>query len=142
MYLYVLNKGISSTKKIGQTAVFAVVVLEISFSKEHIDCVCHAICLKFHLEPSWNHLEPMVNKFGQRFRKTIFEDLKKRLKKDWKDVMQVSQPGQSWHCLELFARAKTHSICNLYPWIIQHSCGMLRNISLFDLFLDDVLAYL
>ena len=74
-------------------------VLEISFSKEQIDRVCHAICLKFHLEPSWNHLEPMVNPFGQRFfRKTIFENLKKRLKKDWKDVMQVSQPGQSWHC--------------------------------------------
>ena len=102
MYLYVLNKGILSTKKIGQTAqtaVFAVVVLEISFSKEQIFRVCHAICLKFHLEPSWNHLEPMVNPFGQRFfRKTIFENLKKRLKKDWKDVMQVSH----WTVMALF----------------------------------------
>lgn len=74
-------------------AVFAVVVLEISFSKEQIDSVCHASCLKFHLEPSWNHLE-ISGAHGQPVWSTLQEDNFRELEEAFEKGLEGCHAGE------------------------------------------------
>jgi len=90
------------------------------------------------LEPSGAHGQPVWSTF---FQEDNFRELEEAFEKGLEGC-HAGEPTGTVMALLLFARAKIHSICNLYPQIIQHSCGMLRKISLIDLFLDDVLAYL
>ena len=87
------------------------------------------------LEPSGAHGQPV---WSMLFQEDNFRELEEAFEKGLEGC-HAGEPTGTVMALLLFARAKT---CNLYPRIIQHSCGMLRKISLFDLFLDDVLAYL